>query len=181
MTVLKKRNGILFLIAIAMSLTTSKISAQQTLKKGDKAPVFTLKDQDGRDFRLADHIGKQKVVLFFYPMDASPVCTKEACAFRDDYQQYKDANALVIGINSGTVESHKAFQAKEHLPFNLLSDPGNKVLSLFGVKEEDLGKMKVSGRETFVIGKDGTIVYSFRDFMKGDEHAKQVLSYLKSK
>lgn len=179
MTVIKKRGSLLVFIVAIMSLVTSKISAQETLKPGEKAPLFTLKDQDGRDFRLADHIGEQKVVLFFYPMDASPVCTKEACTFRDAYQKYNDANVLVIGINSGTVESHKAFQTKEQLPFDLLSDPGNKVLNLFGVKEEDLGKMKVSGRETFVIDKKGVIVYSFRDFMQGEEHAKRVLSYLK--
>jgi peroxiredoxin Q/BCP len=178
---LKKLSGILIVMMGFIALATSKISAQETLKQGDKVPMFTLKNQDGHNFRLADHIGKQKVIIFFYPMDASPVCTKEACAFRDAYQKYKDANALVIGINSGTVESHKAFQTKEHLPFDLLSDPDNKVLRLFGVKEEDLGNMKVSGRETFVIGKNGTIAYSFRDFMKGDEHAKRVLSYLKSK
>lgn len=181
MKTLKNLTGILTIMMVIMSLSTSKTFAQETLKKGDKVPFFTLKNQDGRDFRLADHIGKKKVVIFFYPMDESPVCTKEACAFRDAYAKYKDANALVIGINSGTVESHKAFQTKEHLPFDLLSDPDNKVLSLFGVKQEDLGNMKVSGRETFVIGKDGAIVYSFRDFMKGDEHSKQVLSYLKSK
>lgn len=178
---LKKQRCILLLVMAIMSLTSSKISARETLKPGDKAPLITLKNQDGREFRLAEHIGKQKVVVFFYPMDESPVCTKEACAFRDAYQQYNDAGAIVIGINSGTVESHKAFQTKEQLPFDLLSDPGNKVLDMFGVKEEDLGKMKVNGRETFVIDSNGVIAYSFRDFMQSEEHARQVLSYLKSK
>lgn len=168
----------MMIIAI-LSLTVSNIYAQETLKKGDKAPVFTLKNQDGKDFKLADHLGKQNIVVFFYPMDQSPVCTAEVCAFRDAYAKYKDANALVIGINQGTVESHKAFQSKEKLPFDLLSDPDNKVLKLFGVKEENLGTMILSGRETFVIGKDGVIAYSFRDFMKGEDHSKEVLSYLK--
>lgn len=181
MSALKKMKGIVLILITIMSLNTTSVFAQKTLKKGDKAPVFTLKNQDGNDFRLVDHIGKQKVVIFFYPMDASPVCTKEACAFRDAYAKFKDANALVIGINSGTVKSHKDFQTKENLPFDLLSDPENKVLKMFGVKEEDLGKMIVSGRETFVIGKDGVIAYSFRDFMKGEDHSKEVLSYLKSK
>jgi peroxiredoxin Q/BCP len=161
-----------------MSLNTREVLAQETLKKGNKAPSFTLKDQDGHDFRLADHIGKHNVVIFFYPQDKSPICTKEACTFRDAYQKYKEANAIVVGINSGTIESHKAFHTTEHLPFDLLSDPDNKVLSLFGVKEQDFGKVKVTGRETFVIGKDGLVVYSFRDFMKGDEHSNQVLAYL---
>ncbi|KRB58221.1 alkyl hydroperoxide reductase [Flavobacterium sp. Root186] len=167
------------MIIAILSLTVSNIYAQETLKKGDKAPVFTLKNQDGKDFKLADHLGKQNIVVFFYPMDQSPVCTAEVCAFRDAYAKYKDANALVIGINQGTVESHKAFQSKEKLPFDLLSDPDNKVLKLFGVKEENLGTMILSGRETFVIGKDGVIAYSFRDFMKGEDHSKEVLSYLK--
>ncbi|WP_228409766.1 peroxiredoxin [Chryseobacterium sp. T16E-39] len=164
-----------------MTLGSVRVHAQKTLDKGDRVPMFTLKNQDGKDVQLLKYIGKKKIVIFFYPMDESPVCTKEACAFRDSYETYKDANAVVMGINKGTVESHKAFQTKEHLPFDLLSDPNNKVLDLFGIKEEDLGNMVLSGRETFVIGLDGKIVYRFRDFMKGDEHSKQVLSYLNSK
>ena len=152
-----------------------------TLKQGEKAPDFTLMDQNGKPFKLAKYLGKKKVVIFFYPKDESPVCTKEACAFRDAYAKYNDANALVIGINNGTVASHKAFATKEHLPFTLLSDPENKVLNSYGVKEQAFGEMKVSGRETFVIGLDGNVAYSFRDFMKGDEHSKQVLSYLTNK
>lgn len=176
-----KIKGTVAIIMAVLSLSASEAFAQKTVKKGDKTPLFTLKNQDGEDFRLEDYLGKQKIVLFFYPMDQSPICTKEACAFRDAYAKFTDANAIVIGINSGSVESHKAFQEKENLPFDLLSDPDNKVLKLFGVKEEDLGKMVVSGRETFVIGKNGTIVYSFRDFMNGEDHSKEVLSYLMSK
>lgn len=150
-----------------------------TLKQGDKIPDFTLMDQNGKLFKISKYKGKKKLVIFFYPKDESPVCTKEACAFRDAYAKYSDANALVIGINNGTVASHKAFADKEHLPFTLLSDPDNKILNAFKVKEQDFGNnMKVSGRETFIVGIDGTVVYSFRDFMKGDEHSKQVLAYL---
>ncbi|WP_130735167.1 peroxiredoxin [Flavobacterium sp. J27] len=178
---LKKMAGTFLLLVTAMFLTNSNAFAQETLKKGDKAPLFTLKNQDGHDFKLADYVGKQNVIVFFYPKDESAVCTAEACAFRDAYEKFKDANAVVVGINQGTIESHKAFQTKEHLQFDLLSDPGNKVLNMFGVKEEDLGKMKLSGRETFVIGKDGVIAYSFRDFMNGVDHSKMVLSYLKNK
>jgi peroxiredoxin Q/BCP len=167
---------------IAPAAKAQEAAAQQTLTKGDKAPEFSLKDQDGKTFKLSDVLGKKKLVIFFYPKDESPVCTKEACAFRDAYEKFKDADAMVIGINNGTVESHKAFAAKNHLPFTLLSDPGNVVLNKFGIKEQDFGNnVKVSGRETFVIDLDGTIVYSFRDFMKGDEHSKQVLAYLAGK
>ncbi len=157
-------------------------TAHTTLTKGDKAPDFSLKDQDGKIFNLSKVIGKKKLVIYFYPKDESPVCTAEACAFRDAYEKYKDADAIVIGINNGTVASHKAFAIKNHLPFILLSDPGNVVLNKFGVKEQNFGNnVKVSGRETFVVGLDGTIVYSFRDFMKGDEHSSQVLNYLSGK
>jgi peroxiredoxin Q/BCP len=177
----------LIAIGACMSLQTNRAAAQDVpvqetaLKQGEKAPDFTLTDQNGKTFNLAKYVGKKKVVIFFYPKDESPVCTKEACAFRDAYAKYNDANALVIGINKGTVASHKAFATKEHLPFTLLSDPDNKVLSSYGVKEQAFGEMKFSGRETFVIGLDGNVAYSFRDFMKGDEHSKQVLSYLSSK
>lgn len=175
-------------VGACLGLSVTPVSAQDsamettTLKPGDKVPDFTLMDQDGKPFKLGKYVGKKKLVIFFYPKDESPVCTKEVCAFRDAYARYTDANALVIGINNGTVASHKAFAEKEHLPFTLLSDPDNKVLSLFLVKEQTFGNgVKVSGRETFVVGLDGTVAYSFRDFMKGDEHSKQVLEYLNGK
>jgi peroxiredoxin Q/BCP len=184
-----KNASIAAMLAIGCGLTLNAPAAraqetamQKTLTQGDKAPDFSLKDQNGETFTLSDVVGKKKLVIFFYPKDESPVCTKEACAFRDAYEKYKDADAMIIGINSGTVESHKAFASKNRLPFILLSDPGNVVLNKFGVKDQDFGNnVIVSGRETFVIGLDGTIVYSFRDFMKGDEHSHQVLSYLSGK
>lgn len=188
-TIFRKKLWISLVAATAFTgFNTTPSAAQETaaavttMKQGDKVPDFTLTDQDGHPFRLASFLGKKKLIIFFYPKDESPVCTKEACAFRDAYAQFSDANALVIGINNGSVASHKAFADKERLPFTLLSDPGNKVLHLFQVKEQDFGNnIKVSGRETFVIGLDGSIAYSFRDFMNGDEHSRQVLSYLNSK
>jgi len=184
--IFKKRLWIgLIAICACAGLTINPVAAQDapaettTLKQGDKVPAFTLIDQNGKSFSVSKYVGKKKLVIFFYPKDESPVCTKEVCAFRDAYAKYTDADALVIGINNGTVASHKAFADKEHLPFTLLSDPDNKVLNLFLVREQVFGNdMKVSGRETFVIGLDGTVIYSFRDFMKGDEHSKQVLAYL---
>lgn len=184
-----KKAAIVAMLAIGCNMTfivpaakAQEAPAQETLKKGDKAPAFSLKDQDGKTFNLSDVVGKKKLVVFFYPLDESPVCTKEACAFRDAYEKFNDADAMVIGINNGTVESHKTFAEKNRLPFTLLSDPGNVVLNRFGIKEQVFGNnVKVSGRETFVIGLDGKIVYSFRDFMKGDEHSKQVLGYLSGK
>lgn len=176
----------LLTIACNLALSTYNAKAQlapvQSLKQGDKVPEFSLKDQNGKTFNLADVVGKRKLILFFYPKDESPVCTAEACAFRDDYEKFKEADAIIIGINNGTSESHKAFATKNNLPFVLLSDPDNRVLNQFGVKEELFkDNLKVSGRETFVIGLDGKIVYHFRDFMNGAEHATQVLNYLSSK
>ena len=186
MKAILKKNLFIGLITASTCIGLSKTAMAQdapiemtTLKQGEQAPDFTLMDQNGKPFKLSKYKGKKKLVIFFYPKDESPVCTKEACAFRDAYAKYSDANALVIGINNGTVASHKAFAVKEHLPFTLLSDPGNKVVNDFKVKEQDFGNnMKVSGRETFVIGLDGAVVYSFRDFMKGDEHSTKVLAYL---
>ena len=184
-----RKVSIIAILAIGCSLTFAAPAAkaqttqeQETLVQGDEVPRFSLKDQDGKTFNLSDVLGKKKLVIFFYPKDESAVCTKEACAFRDAYEKYKDADAVVIGINNGTVESHKSFAEKNHLPFTLLSDPSNVVLNKFGVKEQDFGNnVKVSGRETFVVGLDGKIVFSFRDFMKGDEHSQRVLNYLSGK
>src|SRR5690606_41655436 len=95
---------------------------------------FVLKDQNGHEVDIADYIGKEKLVIYFYPKDESPGCTKEACAFRDNFADYTDAGARVIGINSGSVESHKAFAEKHRLAITLLSDTGNRVLKESGVK-----------------------------------------------
>ena len=123
----------------------------KTLKVGDESPVFSLRDQNDSLFNSKDYVGRKILVIFFYPKDESSVCTKEACSFRDNYNDFEKAGAMVIGINSGTVESHKSFIKNHQLPFTLLSDPENKVLNLFGVKK----KFFISGRETFVVDKTG--------------------------
>jgi len=143
---------------------------------GSPVPAFTLKDHNGNDFNVRDYVGKQKLVIYFYPKDESAVCTKEACAFRDSYADFTDTGAIVIGINSGTVESHKAFREHHRLPFTLLSDPGNKVLKQFGVKNA----LFFTGRETFVIDLSGKIAFNFRGFLNGDAHAQKVMDFLKT-
>lgn len=147
----------------------------ETLKVGDQVPRFILKDQNGRNVDIADYIGKEKLVIYFYPKDESPGCTKEACAFRDSFADYTDAGARVIGINSGSVESHKAFAEKQRLPFTLLSDPGNRVLKQFGVKNV----LFLTGRETFVVGLDGKIAFRYRALMNAAAHNDKVLEFLK--
>lgn len=149
-------------------------NAMETFDIGDDMPRFTLKDQDGRDVDIADYIGQKKLVIYFYPKDDSPGCTKEACAFRDSFADYTDAGALVIGINSGSMESHKAFAEKFHLPFTLLSDPGNRVLKRFGVKNV----LFLTGRETFVVGLDGKLAFKYRAMMNATEHNDKVLAFL---
>lgn len=139
-------------------------------------PDFQLKDQNGEIFNSKEFIGKKILVIYFYPKDESGICTKEACAFRDSYFDYIDAGAMVIGINSGTERSHKAFAEHHRLPFTLLSDPGNKVLKLFGIKNV----LFLTGRETFVINLKGQIAFRFRSFLNGDEHSQRALDYIRS-
>lgn len=163
---------------MAASLFFASASSGQTkpAQTGDKLPSFSLQDQDGKTFNSSDYIGKQKMIIYFYPKDESLVCTKEACAFRDSYKDYVAAGAIVIGINSGSVESHKAFQQHHNLPFTLLSDPDNKVLKAFGVKNT----LFLTGRETFVVDLSGNIVYKFRAFLSGNEHSEKALAFLKA-
>src|SRR4030065_2893643 len=103
------------------------------VRVGDTAPDFELPTSAGEKVKLSDYIGKKAVVLYFYPEDFSPGCTKEACAFRDSYELFKDAGAEVLGVSSDTQESHGEFILKLGLPFKLLSDEGGKVRSLYGV------------------------------------------------
>jgi peroxiredoxin Q/BCP len=143
---------------------------------GDPVPVFSLKDQNDSLFNMADYIGKKILVIYFYPKDESSVCTKEACSFRDGYSDFTKGGAVVIGINSGSVESHKNFVQNHQLPFTLLSDPDNKVLKMFGVKK----KFFINGRETFVVDKSGKIVFTYDSFTNGPAHEKQALEFIKT-
>lgn len=146
----------------------------KTLTAGDQIPDFELLDQDGNPFSLRKQIG-QKMVFYFYPKDESGVCTKEACAFRDSFEEFKDLGAMVVGINSGSVESHKNFARKNRLPFTLLSDPGNVVLKKFGIKPV----LFLTGRETFIVDEDGVILYSYRAFLNGAAHSEKALEFLR--
>ncbi len=146
-----------------------------SINVGHAAPHFSLQNQNDNTFNLQEHIGKQKLVLYFYPRNESAICTTDVCEFRDHFAEYTKAGAMVIGINDGTIESHKSFAQNHHLPFTLLSDPDNKVLKLFGVKNTWFGK----GRETFIIGLDGLIAYKFRIYWKSKAHPKRALEFLR--
>jgi peroxiredoxin Q/BCP len=145
------------------------------LKEGDKAPDFTLKQQDGQDVTLSKVCEKNIVVLYFYPMDDTPGCTKEACAFRDLYQDFKNAGAEVLGVSVDDAASHKKFQEKHKLPFTLLADTEKKVVELYDVKNF-IGKAK---RVTFVIDTAGVIKKIYPDVNVGT-HGQDVLAYIKS-
>lgn len=154
--------------------TSKQIKSMKRLEVGDIMPTFSLIDQDGNVFDSDTYVGKQFLVVYFYPQDDSPGCTKQACAVRDEYESFTDLNTKVVGINSGSVESHKAFQQKYNLPFTLLSDSGNKVSKAFGVRNY----LFLTGRETFVVDLEGKIAYTFRGIFKNEEHIAGALDYL---
>ena len=165
-----------FLLLSGLFCIAAKAQSKKELVAGDTMPAFSLLDQDGKMFNSADHVGKNILVVYFYPKDESMVCTKEACSFRDSFDQFTKAGAKVIGINGGTVSSHKEFQQHYKLPFTLLSDPNNKVYDLFGVKN----RLFMSGRETFVMDLKGKIVYTHTAMMEGKAHADDALQYIRS-
>ncbi|HEY9166783.1 MAG TPA: thioredoxin-dependent thiol peroxidase [Candidatus Kryptonia bacterium] len=154
-------------------------ATESSLKVGAKAPAFTLKNDGGETVKLADYKGK-KVVLYFYPKDDTPGCTKEACSFRDGFSEIKKKGAVVFGVSADSVESHGKFKQKFNLNFPLLSDTDKKVINAYGVwKEKSLYGRKFMGieRTTFVIDEDGKIKKIFPK-VKVDGHYDEVLAEL---
>jgi thioredoxin-dependent peroxiredoxin len=152
------------------------------LNPGEKAPDFSLYDQDKKKIGLRDFIGKQEVVLYFYPKDDTPGCTKEACGFRDSINAFKKKDAVVLGVSNDDQVSHQKFANKYELPFPLLSDVDKKVAEAYGVyKEKNMYGKKYMGieRTTFVIGKDGKVKKIFPK-VKVDGHVEEVLQALES-
>jgi peroxiredoxin Q/BCP len=148
------------------------------LEVGQSAPDFTLKTTTGDTFNLSDLRGR-RVVLFFYPKNNTSGCTAEACAFRDEYQDFQDLGADVIGISSDSETSHQKFTQKNRLPFPLLADAGGKVRKLYRVPRALLGL--IPGRVTFVIDENGIILYIFNSLSGATDHvsnAKEVLQAL---
>ncbi len=125
------------------------------MKTGDKASDFTLKDGDGNEWKLSDHLGKI-VVLLFYPGDNTPVCTAQLCSVRDHWSEYQATGAEVVGISTDSVESHKGFAEKNQLPLKLLADTERKVSEMYDMKSWLPGR---SARGVVVINKEGKIAY----------------------
>jgi peroxiredoxin len=150
-----------------------------TLEAGDAAPAFSLEDQDGKVHRLEDYRG-QTVVLYFYPKDDTPGCTKEACSFRDNHAAIQAAGAVVLGVSADSAASHQKFREKYSLPFPLLVDDGAKVSSEYGAWGEKVlyGKTVVGmTRSTFIIGPDGHLTKVWKR-AKAEGHGEQVLKAL---
>lgn len=158
-----------------MGLMDALLSGKTGLGPGTKAPDFTLNDQDGKPVRLSDFQGQKNVVVYFYPKDDTPGCTKESCAFRDHFTAFTDVGAEVIGISSDSEASHKAFAEKHRLPFRLLSDPDGKTRNAFGVPST-FGLFP--GRVTFVIDKQGVIRHVFNSQMNPTKHVDEALEVL---
>lgn len=150
------------------------------VKEGDHAIDFTLEATNGETVTLSDFKGKN-VVLFFYPKDQTPGCTREACDFRDAYQEFSDLNTVILGISKDSIASHQKFVEKQNLPFLLLSDPEGEVCEKYGViKDKNIFGRKYKGieRSTFVIDKEGKIAKAYRK-VKVADHVQEVLQFVK--
>ena len=149
------------------------------LNTGDRAPNFTLKDKSGNEISLSDFIGK-RVVLYFYPKDNTPGCTRQACAFAGAYEEFKNRGVEVIGISRDSIASHVKFAEKYDLPFVLLSDPELEAIQAYGVWQEKKMYGKVSFgvvRTTFIIDENG-IIEKIMPKVKPDTNAEEILKFI---
>jgi peroxiredoxin Q/BCP len=151
------------------------------VNEGEEAPNFTLETDDGREVSLNDYRGKS-LVLYFYPKDGTPGCTREAIEFRDIVDEFEKEDAVILGVSKDSIKSHQRFKQKHNLPFTLLSDPEGKVLELYGVwKEKSMYGRTFMGveRTTFLINERGDVKKIYRK-VKVDGHAQACLLDLKS-
>ncbi len=142
------------------------------LKVGDSVPHFHSTDTNGNDFDSQTIVGKKAFVIYFYPKDDTQICTEQACSFRDNYQEFTDFGAEVIGVSADSVQSHVKFQSKYNLPFILLSDRDKKIRKLFGVSND---LIFIPGRQTYVVDKNGIIQMVFNSSRQGKIHIEKAL------
>ena len=147
------------------------------LVEGDRAPEFSLQNQDGKTVKLSDYAGRG-LIVFFFPAASSPGCTKEACAFRDAYADFLDLGCEVFGISSDDGQSHQAFQQKHKLPYPLLSDTQKKVRQQFGVPKSLFGL--IPGRVTYVVGLDGKVAGIFNSQTNPVGHIEEALRVVRN-
>ncbi|GAB5538011.1 MAG: peroxiredoxin [Salibacteraceae bacterium] len=145
------------------------------MRIGDHIPDFTLPDQDWNNVSTLDLIG-DPLVIYFYPKDDTPGCTKQACSFRDQYHVFEEAGATVLGVSSDTPEEHRSFQSKHRLPFKLLSDKKGNLRKKFGVESHLLGL--IPGRETFIFDKSGKLVHRFNSQTRATQHITEAIEAL---
>lgn len=157
--------------------TKESSSLDKRIGVGHEVPLFSLKDQYGNTFVLDSVIGKQNILIYFYPKDGSPGCTREACAFRDEFEAFKEAGTMIIGISGQSVESHLAFATENRINFPLLSDEGNKVRKLFKVPSNLVGLLP--GRVTYIIDKKGKVVFVYGSQINAEKHAVEALRIVK--
>lgn len=151
------------------------------IEEGRKAPAFSLADARGRRVSLSDHLGKQ-VIVYFYPRDDTPGCTKEACGFRDAWKELRKLGVVVLGVSPDAPDSHQQFAKKYDIPFPLLSDPDKKVMARYGAfGEKTMYGRKTEGviRSTVWIGPDGRVVRHWKRVAKAADHPAQVLAALR--
>ena len=149
--------------------------------EGKAAPLFTLKDQDGSKVALKDYRGKD-VIVYFYPKDDTPGCTKEACNFRDNWQQFSDAGVVVLGVSPDDEGSHRKFIQKYDLPLTLLCDPQKRVMEKYGAWGEKMmyGKKTIGViRSTVWVGPDGKVVKHWRKVPRAADHPEKILQAMK--
>ena len=144
------------------------------MNAGDKAPDFTLTDQDGKPFRLRDNLGRAGTVIFFYPKDNSPICTSEVCSFRERQDVLTDMGVTVVGISSDDQASHRGFAADNNLSYRLVSDPGGKVAKLYGARKLGLIPLRV----TYVLDPFGIVVGKYNDMLNAEPHVLQAIRML---
>lgn len=166
---------VITLLVLLLFLALKLRAAQDAPRVGALAPDFSLPDQQGTLQRLSDYRG-QWVVVYFYPKDETPGCTREACAFRDDWQQLRALNAQVIGISLDDKQSHAEFTRKHKLPFLLLSDTDGKVVERYGALL-NLVVLKLAKRHTYLIAPDGKISQAYRNVDSG-KHAREIIEFL---
>lgn len=148
-----------------------------SLKVGNNCPIFKLQDQHEQWCDISSLIGNKTLIIYFYPKDDTPGCTKEACMFRDSYEEFKDLGCEVIGISSDSIESHKAFAQKHRLTFTLLADIDGKVRKQFGVPGNLFGL--IPGRVTYIIDKNGIIRGVFNSLLDPAGHLKNAFETVK--
>jgi len=168
------------MMALALALSAGTCLRAETPKTGDKAPDFEAKDQDGKSWKLSDLVGKQTVLLYFYPKDDTPGCTKEACGLRDRMSDLKKDQVQVLGVSFDDGESHKKFIAKYSLNFPLLVDTEGKLADQFGAR---MPTKNMARRVSFLIAKDGKIAH-ITDNPSADIHLnemKEAIAHLAKK